>query len=344
MKGFLLAAGIASLWATSAVAAPCAPGELTRVGKGMETPVSQSGQQEPLLVALRLILPADQGWKVDNSRRVSSVNVFWSEGQSWTSAVSEVLRQANACAEVDFQTRLVTLQGVPPLPEKPTITALPPDEISVTEELDRAEALAKPQPAPVATPPKAIPPVSAPPAPKGPRAQGPQPVEDLVSAPPIVVPPPAPAKPAPLPPAPATPHPKTTIATGRPAPVAPPAAPKVHSVVGVAPAPLDDAPPPEVLIAGLRGDTLAAINADVTGWELRAGDTLRRNLDRWSRDAAYQLVWRSEVDYPVDAGIVFPEGTSFEEAVRQTIRSFWVRSTPLKATIYKNRVIVITGE
>jgi hypothetical protein len=96
------------------------------------------------------------------------------------------------------------------------------------------------------------------------------------------------------------------------------------------------------LFAPLDDDILGALAESVGSYELAAGETLREGLARWCTDAGWTLVWRASRDYRVDANLRFPAGTSLREAVKQAVRAVWLHNPAIKATVYKNQVIVIT--
>lgn len=77
-------------------------------------------------------------------------------------------------------------------------------------------------------------------------------------------------------------------------------------------------------------------------WTLRPGDTLRDALQRWSEQAGYKLIWNTKRDYPIEAAVSFPVGTSFVEAARQVMRAAWRKNPGIKATVYANQVIEVT--
>jgi len=107
----------------------------------------------------------------------------------------------------------------------------------------------------------------------------------------------------------------------------------VSSVDASALAPL--APPPQ----GMLNDVGSAMYFD-----LHVGETLRGALTRWAQQAGWAIVWQTDVDYPIQATAQFPAGTSFKDAVRQTMQAFWQQTRWLRATVYSNHVVVIEGQ
>ena len=62
-------------------------------------------------------------------------------------------------------------------------------------------------------------------------------------------------------------------------------------------------------------------------------------LNKWAKQANYQLIWKSQDDFEVQTS-----GTihgSFKEAINEVLRSFKNTETPLKANWYPNNVVVI---
>ena len=77
-------------------------------------------------------------------------------------------------------------------------------------------------------------------------------------------------------------------------------------------------------------------------WLLRKGADLQDILTSWGRKAQWQIVWRSEYEYPVRIGAVFKG--SFPKAVGDMLASFQDRDPKLYATFYKNRVVIFQNE
>lgn len=121
------------------------------------------------------------------------------------------------------------------------------------------------------------------------------------------------------------------------------ALPAPSTIVPVAPHQIATVPDttPIVPLPRNLADTIST-STSVT-YYLRPGDTLRSTLKRWADGAGWTLVWNTDVDYTIDASATFPPGTTIKDAVRQTMHSFWERTRWLRATVYKNNVIVITG-
>jgi hypothetical protein len=100
-----------------------------------------------------------------------------------------------------------------------------------------------------------------------------------------------------------------------------------------------DTAPLAPLPQGMLGDVGATLNFD-----LRIGETLRAALTRWAEQAGWALVWQTDVDYQIQAAAQFPAGTSFKDALRQTMQAFWQQTRWLQATVYKNHVVVVQGQ
>lgn len=100
--------------------------------------------------------------------------------------------------------------------------------------------------------------------------------------------------------------------------------------------------PLDAPLAPLEGD-LADYLAEATGeWALAPGETLQGVLVRWADYAGWAIVWDASRDYPIQASLAFPRGTPFTEAVREVLKAVWRHNPTLKATVYKNKVVVIT--
>lgn len=98
----------------------------------------------------------------------------------------------------------------------------------------------------------------------------------------------------------------------------------------------------EVELAPLDDALFGAIAETVSAYELAAGETLRGAMERWASEAGWTLVWSAKNDYRVDAPLSFPAGTRIQDAIRAVMRGMWAQSPGLKATLYRNQVIVIT--
>lgn len=94
-------------------------------------------------------------------------------------------------------------------------------------------------------------------------------------------------------------------------------------------------------LAGL--EPVAVIAPPPPPFELRAGDTLRETLTRWTRTDGYQLIWSVDKDYPVDVSMEFPQGTTFNEALATLLKAYWHKRYAITGSIYSNNVLVITG-
>jgi hypothetical protein len=85
-------------------------------------------------------------------------------------------------------------------------------------------------------------------------------------------------------------------------------------------------------------------SAPTPTWTVDADDrTLKNAMQRWARDAGWQLVWELKVDYPLNAHGEF-SGT-FEEAVEGVARSLERTDTPMKAIFYRgNHVLRVVAK
>lgn len=75
-------------------------------------------------------------------------------------------------------------------------------------------------------------------------------------------------------------------------------------------------------------------------WTANEGETLKAVLDGWSQRAGWQLRWKSERPYPIDAGARFT-GT-FPQVAYAIVNAFQRASPPAVITFYPlNRVITV---
>lgn len=77
-------------------------------------------------------------------------------------------------------------------------------------------------------------------------------------------------------------------------------------------------------------------------WLLKKNKSLHDILLSWARKAQWQMVWRSEYEYPVRVGTLFRG--SFPKAVEDVLATLENRTPRLTATFYKNRVVVFSNE
>lgn len=77
-------------------------------------------------------------------------------------------------------------------------------------------------------------------------------------------------------------------------------------------------------------------------WKIYLNDKVISNtLERWAEEGGYQLVWKSQHDFEITSEATI--NGNMKEAFNQVLLSFVDTSTPIKATWYKNKVIVITS-
>ena len=78
----------------------------------------------------------------------------------------------------------------------------------------------------------------------------------------------------------------------------------------------------------------------VVVWEAKEGDTLRELLTQWSNQAGWKLLWNTNRNYTLSAGVMFKG--KFTDVSSALVRAFArARPAPI-ATYYKgNRVIVV---
>lgn len=103
-----------------------------------------------------------------------------------------------------------------------------------------------------------------------------------------------------------------------------------------------DASPSTEQLAPLDLTLVDQISHHTLVFDVAAGETLHTTFLRWTGRAGYSLVWRAQREYPLDTSMVFARGTTFDDAVRQAVHAVWQNSPTLKATLYRNKVLVIT--
>lgn len=132
---------------------------------------------------------------------------------------------------------------------------------------------------------------------------------------------PTPTVPAPVAAAPLTPPPDAApVVLAQPEPVAPLPAVVEPVALPEAVAPVSAAPVTGKIVmppATLEPPLLPGLS-DV--WKAEAGEHLRAVIRRWCERAKVELVWSSEYDYPIQAGVSLTG--SFEEAVRSLLSGF----------------------
>lgn len=94
-------------------------------------------------------------------------------------------------------------------------------------------------------------------------------------------------------------------------------------------------------LAPLESDLYQVLSNSNSAFDLRSGETLRTALTRWCEDSGWTLVWRADNDYQIDINLNFPTGTKINKALRDTMRAVWIQHPEIKATVYRNNVIVI---
>ena len=94
------------------------------------------------------------------------------------------------------------------------------------------------------------------------------------------------------------------------------------------------------------GDSLVIVDpaASAPRFEVRTGESWRDALTRWSIDSGYTLIWRAPTDLLVEAPLTFDQGTTFEGALEEVLRTLWHGRNALVGSLYRNRVLVITGK
>lgn len=134
-------------------------------------------------------------------------------------------------------------------------------------------------------------------------------------------------------------------------PVAPaPAAVQVTAVPAPAPVvevtPAEPAPIVEVAVTAPAPAPAAPVLQPVRYepvtapmWVAQQGKTLREVLESWSTQAGWQVYWKSQYEYPLQASATF-RGT-YLEAVEDILKSFQRVNPPVIGEVAPNRVLII---
>lgn len=76
-------------------------------------------------------------------------------------------------------------------------------------------------------------------------------------------------------------------------------------------------------------------------WTILLSDRVISNtLERWAEASGYQLVWQSKSDFQISSDAEITGDLRY--AFNQVLMSFAKTNSPLKATWYKNHVIVVS--
>ena len=101
------------------------------------------------------------------------------------------------------------------------------------------------------------------------------------------------------------------------------------------------APLASTAAAGSNTTTTSNVVSITNNWTYTPNDTYISNtLSRWSKQAGYQLVWKTSSDFAVQSTGSLSGG--FKSAVNEVLKSFKYSEHPIKADWYKNNVVVIT--
>ncbi|MFL9874773.1 toxin co-regulated pilus biosynthesis Q family protein [Paraburkholderia megapolitana] len=301
--------------------------------------VKAGGHGVPLLRALERIVPSSYGVNVPNAGAWADVPVSWHGGESFVTALGEILAgNPSLQAHVDTDRHLVTVSAVAPMPGQTlpaaqtlaTASAAPlpvPPRVDSTSNVasrssDSAAALvAIPVAHPVATSTSTSPVYMAALAP-APRAR------QL----PVATPAPAPMRILASAPSPST----------SPTPQAMPLNVAVsNSTVGMAPT-IAPAATQVIVPASMPAQNTADTGLMV--WDLRPSDgSVRNALARWAREAGWQFIWAVPTDFSIDAAATI-QGT-FEQALNSVVDALSHSEVPIQAILYKgNHVLRVTAK
>jgi len=77
-------------------------------------------------------------------------------------------------------------------------------------------------------------------------------------------------------------------------------------------------------------------------WRITKGKSLRENLEDWTKQAGWNLIWSAYVDYPIVASATIA-GDSFEDAVKELAQTMKYTKAPLNFKISSNKVLRVSG-
>jgi hypothetical protein len=101
-------------------------------------------------------------------------------------------------------------------------------------------------------------------------------------------------------------------------------------------------PPEAVALPKILPASASKKKAIIKSWKVLLSDKVISNtLERWAEQGGYQLVWKSNHDFEITSSAIIT-GT-IRDAFNQVLLSFVDSNSPIKATWYKNKVIVITS-
>ena len=98
----------------------------------------------------------------------------------------------------------------------------------------------------------------------------------------------------------------------------------------------------EKVKAFIEGAPAPVIDAPVSIWQLKNGETIRSELTKWAKDSGWSLVWQLDKDWMIPANSEFTG--SFDVAAAKVIETLASNGVLIHASFYTaNKTLVITG-
>ena len=96
---------------------------------------------------------------------------------------------------------------------------------------------------------------------------------------------------------------------------------------------------PEPMLPTGKVEAAVQVPVPATGWRLSDRDrTLKAAVERWAKEAGWQVFWELGVDYPIVASATL--SGSFEEAVGVVVRSMEHADVPPMALFYRGNQVL----
>lgn len=94
----------------------------------------------------------------------------------------------------------------------------------------------------------------------------------------------------------------------------------------------------------LISTTLTTPNKDSGVWEIKLSDkTIKKSLQRWAKDAGWQLIWNANIDYPISASLAITG--NFDYAINEVCKASQYTDNKIIGEFHpKNKVIVISTQ
>lgn len=99
--------------------------------------------------------------------------------------------------------------------------------------------------------------------------------------------------------------------------------------------------PTQPIISKTSTKDINSINSNNNVWEISTNDkTIKKTLQKWSNNSGWQLIWKSNVDFPITANAKITG--SYQDAIIEVCRSSQLTGAKIEAVFHpKNNVVVI---